>query len=191
MFSRYDGESAAVMTTKRSGAPGTAPPVVRRQPWLDRLVTLADDQFTIPGTNVRVGLDAIVGFLLPQLGDGITGVLSGVVLWVAWREGAPPILLARMAGNVAVDVATGMVPIVGDLFDVTYRANRRNHTLLREFQRARYGTHVDFDETTPAPSASPGASPSWLVGAVLVTVLLTLLLLPIGLLFLVGHWLLG
>lgn len=182
------------MTNKRSAPPSSAPAAVRRQPWLDRLVTLADDQFTIPGTQIRVGLDAIVGFLVPQLGDSLTGALSGIVIWVAWREGAPPILLTRMAGNVAIDVITGMIPIVGDLLDVAYRANRRNHTLLREFQRARYGAAVSFDQTQDsslAPRGARGGSPSWLVGAVLLTVLFILLLLPIGLLFLIGNWLFG
>lgn len=165
--------------------------IARRQVWLDRLVTLTDDQFTIPGTKIRFGLDAILGFILPQLGDSITGVLGAVVLVVAWKDGAPPTLLAKMGGNIALDVLAGMVPILGDVVDVAYRANRRNHTLLRAFQRERYGITTAEQELNLMPLVVREEAPSWLLGVVLLTGLVVLLALPLGLLFLVGHWLFG
>lgn len=65
------------MKTDPSIPPPTSMAVARRQVWLDHLVTLSDDKFTIPGTSIRFGLDAILGFLLPELGDSITGLLGG------------------------------------------------------------------------------------------------------------------
>jgi Domain of unknown function (DUF4112) len=166
--------------------------MVRRQPWLDRLVTLADDQFTLPGTNIRFGLDAIVGFLMPEFGDGITALLGGIVLLVAWKDGAPPLLLARMAGNLTLDVVVGLVPILGDLVDVAYRANRRNHTLLRSFQRERYGVVATGNETSGGfPLVAHNPTPSWLLGVVLVTVVIGLVALPIGFLFLIAQWIMS
>src|SRR5690606_704754 len=125
--------------TERVAPPQTSAATLKRQPWLERLVTLTDDQFKVPGTDIRFGLDPVIGLLFPVVGDNVTGVLAGVVLFVAWKEGAPALLLARMAGNMAVDMLAGSVPIIGDLLDVTYRANRRNLVLLRSFQRERYG----------------------------------------------------
>lgn len=102
--------------------------VLRR---LDRLSWLLDVAFVIPGTNIRFGIDAIVG-LIPGIGDGLGGLLSCIILVEAARLGAPLRLLARMAFNVAVEVGVGTVPIAGDLFDVMWRANRRNMRLLRQ-----------------------------------------------------------
>jgi hypothetical protein len=176
------------MTDSTTATP--SPSAHDRQPWLDRLVTLSDDQFVIPGTNIRFGLDAVIGFILPELGDSITGLLGGIVLLVAWKDGAPPALLARMAGNIAIDVVAGMVPILGDMLDVAYRANRRNHTLLRNFQRERDGVTFSL-EHPPLPVAGRDKAPSWLLATVLITLLVVLLALPIGLLVLVGNWLLS
>ena len=38
----------------------------------------------------------------------------------------------RMAVNVAVDYLLGAVPLVGDVFDVYWKANQRNVSLLRQ-----------------------------------------------------------
>lgn len=84
----------------------------------------------IPGTDVRVGLDALVG-LIPGVGDALSAGVSCYLIGRAMRIGAPPLLLVRMAGNVGIDLLAGSVPIAGDLFDVGFRANRRNVELLR------------------------------------------------------------
>lgn len=70
--------------------------------------------------------------LAPGLGDAITTGISCWIVYEARRLGAPLPLIARMLGNVALDGTVGAVPIVGDLFDVLWRANRRNVTLLRD-----------------------------------------------------------
>ncbi len=88
-----------------------------------------DDCFALPGTGIRFGLDGIIG-LVPIAGDVLGGVLSGIILIGAWARGAPPVLLLRMLVNIAIDVVVGMVPLLGDAFDIAWKANRRNYALL-------------------------------------------------------------
>jgi len=99
---------------------------------VERLARLLDDVATIPGTRIRVGLDALLG-LLPAGGDVIGGALSAWILIAAARLGAPPSVIARMGGNVLLDTVAGAVPVLGDLFDIAFRANRRNVNLLRSY----------------------------------------------------------
>jgi hypothetical protein len=110
--------------------PGEVPrgDVIRR---LESLSILMDSAFTIPGTNVRMGLDGLIG-LVPVVGDIVTTAISSYILYEARRLGASKLTLARMAGNVAIDGVIGAIPIVGDMFDVAFRANRRNVRILRE-----------------------------------------------------------
>ncbi|WP_136602339.1 DUF4112 domain-containing protein [Salinigranum halophilum] len=107
----------------------TVPPGLRRA---RRVATLLDDAVTIPVVNVKVGLDSLIG-LLPLSGDLAAGLLSLYIVFEAARSGVPRTVLARMLFNVAVDTVVGSVPVVGDLFDVVWKANRRNVTL---FERA-------------------------------------------------------
>jgi hypothetical protein len=105
------------------------PPGLRRA---QRVATLLDDAVTVPGINVKIGLDAIVG-LLPVSGDVATAVCSLYIVAEAVRCGVPRGTVARMLLNVALDLVVGSVPVVGDAFDVVWRANRRNVDL---FERA-------------------------------------------------------
>ena len=98
---------------------------------LDALATLLDTAFVLPGTQIRFGVDALIG-LIPGIGDAITTLLALHIVREARELGAPPLLIARMLGNVAIDGIFGAVPLVGDAFDVAWRANRRNIKLLRE-----------------------------------------------------------
>ncbi len=100
---------------------------------LDWLATLLDDLFTIPGTRIRFGLDALAG-LIPGVGDALTGVASFLILHAAWQRGLPRVALLRMLAHVALDSIAGTVPVLGDLFDVAYKSNRRNVELLRRYQ---------------------------------------------------------
>jgi hypothetical protein len=106
------------------------------------LAGLMDDRYVVPGTRVRFGWDSILG-LFPGLGDALTSIISLLIVHHAWQTGASPFTLARMIGNVAADFLLGSVPFVGDLFDVAFKANRRNARLLeqhlkRQNDRARY-----------------------------------------------------
>ena len=99
---------------------------------LDGLATLLDTAFFIPGTNIRFGIDAMIGFV-PGIGDVITTAMSLYIVHEARQLGAPRHLIARMLANVALDGVVGAVPFLGDAFDVMWRANRRNMTLLRNY----------------------------------------------------------
>ena len=95
------------------------------------LAQLMDSRFQIPGTDLRFGLESLVG-LLPVGGDAIGFAASaGLVLTMA-RHGASPRLVSLMLVNVAVDAFVGAIPVLGDLFDVVYKANNRNVRLLEE-----------------------------------------------------------
>jgi hypothetical protein len=93
------------------------------------LARLLDSAFRIPGTGVTVGLDSIVG-LIPGVGDLAGGLMSGYIVLASARMGVPPSVVARMILNLVIDTLVGSVPILGDLFDVGYRANIRNAALL-------------------------------------------------------------
>jgi hypothetical protein len=108
------------------------PPLQARAAGARRLAWLLDDIIRIPGTNIRFGIDPLLG-LLPGGGDLAGGVLSGYIILAAARAGAPPTVLVRMAANVLLDAVAGVVPLLGDLFDAGYKANRRNAVLLEEF----------------------------------------------------------
>jgi hypothetical protein len=99
---------------------------------LERLSRLLDIAFLVPGTNIRFGVEAILR-LVPGIGDVAASSLSCWVLYEAHRLGVPRGLLAHMIFNVLVEGVAGAVPIAGDLFDVGWRANRRNVGLLREY----------------------------------------------------------
>ena len=101
---------------------------------LERLRTLSrllDNAFLIPGTNYRIGLDAIVG-LVPGIGDAIGAVFSIYIIFQAARMGVPKATLARMMGNVGVDTLVGEIPFLGDLFDVGFKSNIRNLSLIEK-----------------------------------------------------------
>lgn len=98
---------------------------------VEMLAHLMDSVVTIPGTNVRVGLDAALG-LVPVVGDLLSQAVASYIIWEARRLGVSRLTLARMIGNSALDTLVGMVPFAGDAFDVMYRANRKNLALLRE-----------------------------------------------------------
>lgn len=97
---------------------------------LQILAHLLDSAFQIPGLNVRVGLDALLG-VIPGLGDLGTSLMSLIVLREANRRGVSRITMARMTANLAIDAAVGAIPIVGDAFDIYWKANERNVELLK------------------------------------------------------------
>src|SRR5512141_2676907 len=100
---------------------------------LRSLTRVLDDLVPIPGTRFRFGLDPIIG-LVPGLGDAAGAVFAGFILLTAWRAGAPAAVLLRMAGNIVVDTVVGAVPVLGDLFDFGWKANRRNLRLVERWE---------------------------------------------------------
>lgn len=99
---------------------------------LDALARLLDVAFVLPGTNVRYGIDGLIG-LVPVFGDILTTAISLWIVREARALGAPRHIVARMLGNVALDGVVGIVPFVGDAFDVMFRANMRNMKILRRW----------------------------------------------------------
>ena len=106
-----------------------------RGAWLFRdrtlhgLEILLDEAFVLPGTGIRFGLDGIIG-LVPGLGDVVAGLLSLIIPLAGWIRGVPYVTLARMAVNLGIGVLVGSVPLFGDIFDIAWKANRRNYRLL-------------------------------------------------------------
>lgn len=107
---------------------------------LERLAHQLDSRFRLPGTKIRFGWDSILG-LVPGVGDVVTLAPAAWIWLEAHRMGAPTGLKTRMAINSGVDWIVGSIPVVGDLFDVGIKANRRNVALLR----AHFGLPEEFE----------------------------------------------
>jgi hypothetical protein len=115
-----------------------------RDSTLQRIAILLDEAFRIPGTQMRFGIDGIIG-LVPGLGDVIGGVLSLVIPFAAWTRGVPYVTLVRMTVNIGVEVLVGVIPVFGDAFDIAWKANRRNYGLLqRHLVQPRVHTWKDW-----------------------------------------------
>ena len=111
---------------------------------LDYVAALLDDMFRIPGTQIRFGLDALIGWV-PGVGDAMTGVASFLIVFASWRRGAKAVTLVRMAANVLLETAIGAIPVAGDVFHVVWKANRRNYRLLlREREQPGAQTRRDW-----------------------------------------------
>ncbi len=96
-----------------------------------RLARLLDSQFKLPGTSIRFGLDSILG-LIPGAGDTVTALMAAYIILEGWRMGASKGTIARMLVNLVLDWAIGSIPLIGDLFDIGYKANIRNIHLLED-----------------------------------------------------------
>ena len=128
--------------TRKNGSPlHLNPPRLEPERWqkgawifrdetLHRLEILLDEAFRIPGTSIRFGLDGIIG-LVPGLGDVVAGLLSLIIPVAAWMRGVPYVALVRMAANIGIGVLVGSIPLFGDIFDIAWKANRRNYQLMR------------------------------------------------------------
>lgn len=102
---------------------------------LERVAWLMDRAVKVPGTKMTVGLDALLG-LLPVGGDVLTGfVQAGLVLVALYHYRVPKAVATRMAANVLLDIAVGSIPLLGDLFDLAFKANTRNLKLLEPYRQ--------------------------------------------------------
>ena len=98
---------------------------------LRRLAWIIDGAFRLPGTRFRFGLNSLIG-LTPAAGDAVLAAVSLYIVWEAHALGVPQQKLARMLANVGVEALVGAVPIVGDLFDMTFKANLRNLAIIED-----------------------------------------------------------
>ena len=136
--------------------------------WAERWVRLLDDGFRVPGTDYRIGLDGMIGLFLPAAGDALSAVSALSLFYLAYQRGVPYRVLARMLLNVGLDALIGAVPVLGDLFDFAWKANRRNLILI---ERA----------TAADRRAERGGLADRLVLGLMLLALLGLLLLPLAL----------
>jgi hypothetical protein len=123
---------------------------------VETLAWLLDNSIPVPGTGGRrLGIDALIG-LVPIVGDVISGGMGLFLVWRGSRMGLPRVVVARMLANSALDLVIGSIPVIGDAFDLWFKANTRNLGIMRR--------HVERPETSTRNE--------WLVlGALLGTVL--------------------
>lgn len=141
---------------------------------MEYLASLLDDVFRVPGTNIRFGLDPIVG-LIPGLGDFITGAMSFIIVYGAWQRGLPKVTMVRMFTNIAIDTLVGIVPVAGDTFDVFWKSNRMNYNLL---MRAKGGIKTSHSVR------------DWLFLITLALGMVALIVVPCVAFFYLLHWML-
>lgn len=134
---------------------------------VEALAWLLDNSIPIPGTGRRIGLDAVVG-LVPGLGDLLSGGIGLFVVLRGAQLGVPRVVLARMLLNVVVDFVVGAIPVIGDAFDLWFKAHARNVALIRRH--------------TGAPEASTTGSWAFFGG-----ILLAVVLLAVGMLWLLAR----
>ncbi|WP_029007769.1 DUF4112 domain-containing protein [Azospirillum halopraeferens] len=111
---------------------------------LRRLAWWLDSRWRIPGIPIPIGLDGIAS-IVPVVGDTATAIVSAYIVREAMRFGLPRSLVIRMMANVGIDWAVGSIPVLGTLFDVAFKANRRNVDLL----------HRHLEERMARAAASP------------------------------------
>lgn len=114
---------------KRRDSASSAPDAQRDLQNVERLAQLLDTEFEFAG--IRFGLDGIIG-LIPVLGDSIAALIGLYPIYVAQQHKLGLLLRARMLLNLIIDWLIGLIPFVGDLFDVAFKANIRNAKLLRK-----------------------------------------------------------
>ena len=123
-------------------------------PFIALVARLMDEAFVIPGTNIRFGLDPIIG-LLPGLGGTASAVISLALIALSARLRVPRVVLARMAVNVIINAGLDAVPVLGDVLTIFFRSNTRNHELLRKHAgTARQSTRGDWDAVLDAVSSA-------------------------------------
>ena len=126
--SAFDGNSARPQVMGFELPVGNDPASIRAR--VEAVEMLLERSFRIPGVNVPVGLDAIVG-LIPVVGDIITTALGAYIVWEARNLGLSKFQLTRMGANVAFDTLIGLVPLVGDAADFLFRSNTRNLRIIK------------------------------------------------------------
>jgi Domain of unknown function (DUF4112) len=113
---------------KRRETASTQPDAQRDLENVDRLAKLMDTEFEFAG--IRFGLDALIG-LIPVLGDSIAALIGLYPIYVAQQHKLGLLIRTRMLFNLIIDWLIGVVPIIGDILDVGFKANIRNAKLLR------------------------------------------------------------
>jgi hypothetical protein len=146
--------------------------LARRLDALRSLKRWLDEAFRVPGTAIRFGWDPIIG-LVPGVGDLLTALFSGAIILQAHRMRLPRVVILRMLLNVVIDLAVGVVPLVGDAADVFWKSNTKNFALLE----------LHADEVQP-PSAG-----DWLFVLGVLTAIIVIAAIPLLVLYWIGSML--
>ena len=107
---------------------------------LERIGMIMDRAIRIPGTQIRIGLDPIIGFLFPVVGDWVGGAVGTYIILASIRHGLPKRTIARMVFNVGVDFALGSIPLIGDAFDFVWKSSDMNLRLLNKYATGHRGS---------------------------------------------------
>jgi hypothetical protein len=161
---------AAAALPKRS--PTSTPPNALVPAWAEHLVHWLDRAFVIPGTQIPIGFDALLGFIAPGAGDAVGALATFAIVYLGFKLRVPKVILLRMLLNIGIDALVGSVPFLGDVFDVGFRAAERNLDLVR-----RHGGR----------SRTPPGFGDYLVVALAIAMVVLLLLLPLAVGVLLVH----
>jgi hypothetical protein len=107
---------------------------------LERIGLLMDRAIRIPGTNLTFGLDPILGFFFPVVGDWVGTIVGAYIVLASIRHGLPKRTITRMVFNVAVDLLIGSVPLIGDAIDFAWKSNTKNLRLLNKYAKGKGGS---------------------------------------------------
>jgi hypothetical protein len=139
--------------------------------WLQRWL---DEQFRVPGTNLRFGWDPVIG-LLPWVGDVVTALMSGAIVLQAHHMRLPRVVQLRMLGNVAIDLVAGAIPFIGDAADFFWKSNKKNFAMLEQH----------------AYEVRPATAGDWLFVAAVLGAMLMVALIPLAVMYWMGSLLFG
>lgn len=131
--------------------------LLKKQKSLKRLSSLLDDAITIPVLNIKLGWDAIIG-LVPVIGDIAGAIISLYIVGQALSLGLPVTKIARMLINIGIELLIGIIPVFGDLFDIGWRANKKNYDIIDqhiEKQLQQQKPPPTHNIPTPARDATP------------------------------------
>ncbi|HUF62271.1 MAG TPA: DUF4112 domain-containing protein [Verrucomicrobiales bacterium] len=168
-------EIDAILPPESAGAgPASSP----RSSFARTLAYLLDDAIPIPGTKRRIGLDPIIGFLFPLVGDALTASAGSALVVEGIRRGLPRRILIRMSFNILLNATLGSVPLIGDLFSAWYKSNAQNYALL-----ARYSSDPSH------PLVRPKLWPLLVISILAVLSIITSwILVFLAVRFILSHW---
>ena len=128
--------AAATPTSPKERASVRWPQLRETSDVVERALKMMDSAVKVPGTDFRVGLDPILGLLAPGAGDALSGAISLAVVFLGAQYRLPLHALSAMVANILLDTLVGSIPLLGDIFDLTFRANDRNLALLNRYREA-------------------------------------------------------
>lgn len=125
-------ESDTTNSRQHEGSASRSASAFLQQSFPAFIARVLDDCLTIPKSRIRIGLDPILGFFFPAIGDAVSATLGATILLEALRRRLPRPIVVRMGLNIALNAGVGTIPILGDLFSIWYKSNAQNLALLEK-----------------------------------------------------------